>query len=325
MFSKRSYSFLPFWQPYRDYASSRVRGIFPAHALNQSGGARAEVGWIEGADLYLVIQLCSDRILERLKAVRGETTIAYVVCDRQFNDRTSRAGVCPYYRFAELYDLCDYIIAPTDRLKCEIGSRFAQKPIYVIPDCQDYAEQTCAALVPENQTAIWFGNPGDNNFKSAQPFLKNMVSDGFDILIVSRPEYFYGQMEPLGKIVPWHYETFVDTLRRASFSLIAYDAQANYKSDNRLVTSIMNGVPSIITGECESSDTLVRLGLEYAVVKAPSDLRQAIKAIQNPALRIRYISTMQRHFAAKLSAEAIAARYFKLPCLRSKLTSTVVV
>ena len=309
----RDYSvcFLPFWEPYLSYASSRLRAVFPARAL-AAAGVKAHVGWEAGANIYIVTQLCSDRILSLLtdEKARG-ARIIYCVCDRHYaNGGISTAGIQTKWRFEDLATIADAFVVPTTAMREELERQGVEKRIFVISDWRDYIDYLCAEPVNISDDAVWFGNPGTSNFRAAQPYIEKMMECGIDVKIVSNPLLFKGYSSEIQSIlVQWRYETFVSTIRRASFSLIAFDNAERQKSINRFVTSISNGVPAILCGESTSADCATLYGFDEIVVRDPRDLARAVERVRNPTYRNRYITEMQRYFENELGDEAMVTRY----------------
>ena len=308
-----SVCFLPFWEPYLNHASSRLRGLFPAKFLAEAPHVLSTVGWVDGADLYFVIQLCSDPTLERLRTIAKDAVIAYVVCDKQFESGSSIGGVTRKHRFAEICDIADLFIVPTEILKSILEARFPGRPVFVIPDTQDYVDLSDSKRVPTSNVVAWFGNPGKGNFESARPYLDYCVAKGFDLRIISKQSYFKKRRAYRRYVVQWSYDTFISNLRSASFCIISFDSDQSGKSANRLVTSVMNGVPALVSGRSSTSaEVLIENGLGWAVVGNSEELASAIKKIQDEEWRAIYIYTMQAYFRKEVGAEVIRHRYISL-------------
>jgi hypothetical protein len=308
-----SVCFLPFWEPYLNYASSRLRGLFPARFLAEVPHIRSMVGWHSDADLYFVIQLASDSMLERLQSARNHAAIAYVVCDKHFDDDFSIAGVNVKHCFFDICGIADVFVVPTENLKSILEARVSGKPIFVIPDTQDYVDHLDPEPVPISNTVAWFGNPGKGNFESARPHLEYCIAQNFDIRIISRRSYFERLDAYRRYVVDWSYDGFVTNLRFASFCIISFESSEVGKSENRLVTSVMNGVPALVSGrESISAQMLIGNGLDWAVVSNSEELVSAIKKIQDKAWRAKYIHAMQAYFEKKIGIESIRNQYMGL-------------
>lgn len=300
-----SVCFLPFWEPHLQYASSRLRAVFPARFLS------AYVGWFNGADIYIVVQLCSDRILGRLKAEQSKgAVILYCVCDRQYADGgRSLAGVNSKSRFNQLAEIADGFIVPTECFKQELKAMSFHQPIYIVPDAMDYPDHRDGSAVEAGQRVVWFGNPGTGNIDAAQPYLLWLIKNGFSVSLISRASGFRPNSIFRPRVLDWKYDTFTSELRRGSFSVISISEDEAQKSENRLVTSVMNGVPALISGRSASSKILVRCGLTDAIVDNPAHMKRAVRRIQDPAFRRHYLNCLQATFSEELSDQTLAKSY----------------
>ncbi|MGC5198640.1 glycosyltransferase, partial [Aphanothece microscopica] len=61
-------AFVPFWEPMENFGSSRLRAKYPAEYVARTGRFDVVIGYAEDADIVVVVQMCSDQILERLNA-----------------------------------------------------------------------------------------------------------------------------------------------------------------------------------------------------------------------------------------------------------------
>lgn len=305
--------FLPFWEPHHDYASSRLRALFPARAL-ATAGFPAEVGWGDDASVYVVVQLCSDRTLDRLRMARRRgARIVYCVCDRHYaNSGRSIAGVHTKWRFEQLAEIADALLSPTDGLRDELQSLAPSLPTHIIPDWLDYVDHEDGRVVEVCNRAVWFGNAGTGNFSAARPFLDLLEGAGISFSIIGNPRSFATLNDYADRTIPWRYDTFIHHLRNASFSLIAFDPAERQKSTNRFATSVVNGVPAILCGKSTSATCAIENGFGEIVVYDQRELPRAVACVQNPEFRRRYIEHMRGFFLAELGEQVMTQRYLDM-------------
>ena len=304
--------FLPFWEPHLTYASSRLRALFPVAHLSKFSSVRVQSGRVENEDIYFVVQLCSDSTLDKLNSVSHRAIVAYVVCDNHYDDDSSIAGVNPKYRFADLCAIADIFIVPTETLKGALQSKVSGHPVFVIPDTQDYWTISNPEPVPVSEKGAWFGNPGKGNFDSVKPYLDYLIQRGFDLLIISRRAFFDSLEAYSPYVVDWCYDSFVSTLRTASFSVITVDPAQTHKSENRLVSSVMNGVPALVSGHAPGAISLNNNGMDFAVFDNMEEFSFAITKIQMKEIRVDYLERMQKYFEREVGERAIAIQYLKV-------------
>ncbi|MEW9838591.1 hypothetical protein [Mesorhizobium marinum] len=274
-------------------------------------GISAGLGWCDHADVYVVVQLCSDRTLARLEqAKRNGSTIIYCVCDRHFADGgVSVAGVQTEWRFRQLAEIAHAFIVPTTGMAEALKPYTNERQIFVVPDWKDYVDFEDRGLVEPSSVAAWFGNAGTGNYHAAEPYLVAAEDLGFEVRLISNAASFGPQHRYYDRVLQWRYETFVADLRESSFSIIAFDRFERQKSSNRLAASVMNGVPAILCGEGESAQTVLDLGFREVVVRKPFALHTAIDAVQDPIYRARYVSAAQSHFDNLLNEQNLTQKY----------------
>lgn len=272
------------------------------------------IGWGDDADIYVVVQLASDRTLSRLSEVKAQKRkIVYSVCDTHSSGKErSLAGVNPVSRFRELCLLADCFCVPTPAMGEELASVTEGRPVYVIPDTQDYLGRTVHDAVAVNNKIAWFGNPGKGNFSSAEPYLLHLLSMGKELKLITRDTFFAADSLFANSVIEWNFDTFILELRDCGVCFLSVDPSEQHKSENRLVTSVLNGVPGIVSAEYPSASLLREMGFEYAVVSDRKSLELAHTALSDVSNRQAYLSTMQEYFREAYSTEAIASQYLDM-------------
>ena len=131
-------------------------------------------------------------------------------------------------------------------------------------------------------------------------------------LIISRRTFFDSLEAYSPYVVDWCYDSFVSTLRTASFSVITVDPAQTHKSENRLVSSVMNGVPALVSGHAPGAISLNNNGMDFAVFDNMEEFSFAITKIQMKEIRVDYLERMQKYFEREVGERAIAIQYLKV-------------
>ena len=289
-------SFLPAPSAKKNLASARIRCAFMTDALNDHFAplVKGTVGLTERAGAIVVSQMCSAVTLVKLAVAKAKgTLIIYDCCDPYAEFDGAVYGVDAARRFWDLVGLADAITVPTEGMRSMLRDVGIEKPIVILPDTVDYKEQLNPELVPPTKSVVWFGNPGRGNYESGAWALRALKDRwGFAVTLITNPTNF--SAPPGFRVEPWSYDGFVPQLRAHGLALISQDPKAFYKSENRYVVSIMNGVPAISTGSDSIARLLQQSGFAEMNVADDRELDEAMQRLNDPAYRSDYVSRMQR-------------------------------
>lgn len=314
---QRNVSFLPFWKPTNNFASSRLRGDFPSELL---GAMPSPVGIVPddaaGSDVAIVIQMADDPLYTQL-AETPEKFVVYDVCDRYFeNDKqfkTPSGTVNSLSRFGEMMQRANVVIAPSAELKAELAARFPDKPVYYVPEMIDYSRSLQEGVPATERRVVWFGSPQRGNFDSARWILDAMVTDlSYELTIISRKSYFQNLPEYAPHVVNWSADSFIETLRAASICVVSHADEEKTKSPNRFVTAVAHGVPTIVANSQPCAALLRAAGCGWAVVSTPEELAAAVTRLEQPGERLAYLQRVQAVIEQEHGNRAVRAAYLRL-------------
>jgi len=304
-------------------ASARIRCTFMAKALNDHFGdlLLSRIGIDRRADTIVVSQTCSTKTLIELATAKAEgTLIIYDCCDPYADYEGCLYGVHAARRFWDLVALANAITVPTENMRSLLRELEIEKSISVLPDTIDYQEQTNPELVPPNRSVIWFGNPGRGNFTAAAWALQALKERwSHEVTLITNPMKISAPSD--FHVEPWAYDGFVGRLRQHGLALISQDPRASYKSENRYVVSIVNGIPAISTGSESIYRLLKQSGFAEMSVTSDYDLDKAMELLSDPIYRSNYVSRMQlivqdrfgplavgRHFVEEILQRGLGVR-----------------
>lgn len=314
---QRTVSFLPFWKPTANFASSRLRSDFPAELLSAMpspvGIVRDDVG---ESDVAIVIQMADDPLYAQLTA-KPDTFVVYDVCDRYFENgkefKTPTGLVNSLTRFGEMMQRANLVIAPSTELKAALAARFPDKPVYYVPEMIDYSRSLQEGVPATEKRVVWFGSPQRGNFDSARWILDVMVTDlNYGMTIISRKSYFANLANYAPHVVNWSADTFIDTLRSASICVVTHADEEKTKSPNRFVTAVAHGVPTLVSNSLPCAALLRAAGCGWAVVSNREEVTTAVRRLENSGERLAYLQRVQAVLEAEHGNRAVRAAYLRL-------------
>lgn len=313
----RSVGFFPFWKPTASFASSRLRGDFPASLLAQAPSpvAISQEGRTD-VDIALVIQSAEEPLYAALTA-NPQTFVIYDVCDRYFENpkvfKTPSGEVNSLERFDQLMTRANAVIAPTIELKAELARRFPHKPVYCLPEMIDYSRGFRDASPVEPKRVLWFGSPQRGNFESARWLLDAMTARlGYELRLVSRKTYFARMPDYAPHAVDWSLDTFLGELEAASICVVSHAEEEKTKSPNRFVTAVAHGVPAIVSNSRPSAQLLRQAGCDWAIVSTVEELERAVRRLENASERRLYLQKVQAVIEAEHGNRAVREAYLRL-------------
>ncbi|MDB5378374.1 MAG: hypothetical protein JWR00_2820, partial [Rubritepida sp.] len=309
-----SVSFVPFWMPPASFASSRLRAQYPVEILQESGWSNVAIGPADQADIAVIAQSADNPVMEKLTA-NNEQFVVYDVCDRYFENprhfKRPDGEVNSQTRFEELIARADLVTVPTSEMKVEIAQRYPHKPVVHMPEPIDYNARRHPLVPLKARTVLWFGNPDRGNFESSRWLIEHLRDrHGYTPLIVSRPGFFrrhHAELVP--HVVEWSHEAMQAAFAKADLAVVTHAADEQTKSPNRLVTTVMHGLPVLVAGSISCTEIMNAAGMGFAVVSTTDQIDRAMVKIEDPLRRKPFVEKLQRHLLENFGRPAIAAAY----------------
>lgn len=261
-------------------ASSRLRVLKLAEAVNNAALARCVVGPIPDPDVVYMQKLASPDI------VRGHRRALY-----DFDD---------IWDASLLADAASAVQAFTSDTAGH--GALAPKRWELLPDMIDY--DPAAPMVPAPASALcWFGNyPNYESvsrlMKAAGEFCATMTIS--DKQVSDAPN------------VRWNYADFPADLRTCGTALLSHAGADRGKSANKMIAAVTLGVPCIVN-ESPAYEALARaVGLDWAIVRDARELRGVWGRLQDAAERKRYLDAIQPLVWELYRPETIARRFIEI-------------
>jgi tetratricopeptide (TPR) repeat protein len=300
--------FLPAPSKSKNLASARIRCTYMAAAINQNyaPSVSAVVDGPDSASIIVVSQTCTAKTLVTcaLAKARG-ARIVYDCCDPYADYEGMAHGIYAAQRFRDIVSIADAVTVPTETMRVRIADQGVNVPIIIVPDSIDYQEQLQSDLVPPTKSVVWFGNPGRRNLESGLWALRALRQRwNLAVTLITDP----AKVEALSgfSVEPWTYKNFVAQLRRHGLVLVSQDPSASYKSENRYVVSMINGVPTISTGSQSIAKLLSENGFAKMNVGDERELEVAVELLSDADFRKRYVVSMQQIIRERFGSQAVA-------------------
>jgi hypothetical protein len=186
-----------------------------------------------------------------------------------------------------------------------VADQAVSVPIVIVPDSIDYQEQVRSDLVPPTKSVVWFGNPGRGNLESGLWALEAMNQRwNFTVTLITDASKVEGLSE--FSVEPWAYDDFIARLRKHGLVLVSQDPGANYKSENRYVVALINGIPAISTGSESIATLLNGAGFAEMQVNDDAQLDRAIELLSDTEFRRDYVARMQEIIRKQFGPSAVA-------------------
>jgi glycosyltransferase involved in cell wall biosynthesis len=313
---KRKVAFVPFWEPIANFGSSRLRAQYPASYLSKTGTFEVVLGYSPDADVVIVVQMCSDAIMNQLSANRDQFVI-YDVCDKYYEKprlfRHLEPAVDSLTRFHELSARADLVLVPSQELKIEVASRIVEKPVKYVPEPVDYETPARPAQRTLRREVLWFGNPDRGNFDCARWMLQRLRDHhGFTLRLVSRKSFFKAYPEFQNCVVDWSHAAMEEAFASASLCVLGYHDEEQAKSANRFITSIMHGIPTLVSGSPACRDILEATSHHFALLSDERSLDRAVAKLGDEEFRSNFVERVQRHLSRVHGEAAITKHYSAL-------------
>jgi hypothetical protein len=296
----------------KEVASSRLRAYSLADALEARGvsvtiNARNPVG----TDVLYVQKNCSLKTLSRIREAQIQGTIIIFDVD----DFHTEESAGPLLR--KIISVADMVTTDTDGHRRWLEESYKPAQVGIVPDTLDYAPdgpKRGNAPVSGDFRVLWFGSL--SNIRTFEATLATIVTlNGVRMVVITDPHdiAMYSRRYPTVEFLPWNRRDFVEQLQGCHASCFSHDGGKSdlMKSNNKMIASIIWGVPAIVSNTPEYARTARELGVEWSVFKTPAELNDIISHLRRPEVRLDYLRRTQQLVWQSYSSAAIAARFLE--------------
>ena len=295
-------------------ASSRIRVYTLARSLTRMG-IDVRLEWSE--DRHIVVfqkHLDNERMASARRARELGQTVVYDVDDLE----ESLWWWTPQELLEEMIALADSVVTATEEQRKIVVRRYAPRATAVVPCAADYYPTLPTRPVPnsgDSLRVIWFGN--NSNFHLLDHYLSTLM--GLDnvepvIVIDERAARRLATRHARGEFVAWSNSTFVPVLQSCHLSCLMHDGSPadRAKSNTRMVTSIVWGVPALVSRTPEYERTALEAGVPDAIFDGAAGVPSAIERFRSDAVRLDYLDRAQGQIWSRYSPDAVASCYLRV-------------
>ena len=242
---------------------------------------------------------------------RAQENGAHVVLDYTDHHLVANSVMTPFY--TEAVAIADRIAVPNAALQTALLDYCgAGKDIRVIDDLLEYKPLTCKAeCTQEGPTALWFGHP--SNALYLAELINRWPQEASDhrLLIVSSKQtidflqrYLFSAPPTVRlAFVPWSPSNLLSAAHKADYCVIPSDLESakRYASNNRLVTALAFGLPSIATP--------LPSYMEFSEYFNVLESQAALETMLNPWSQCSVVTDFQNQFIPRFSLAALTKHW----------------
>ena len=292
-------------------ASSRIRVYSSARVL-RSLGVSFSIGASPLANVYYVQKKVTPGILKLLR-------VAKLKGHKVIYDVDDFGSALEYWVSRDLLKktlrLADSIFTPSPE-GVELLQSMGAQNARVLPSCVDYYPDNPVRTSNKSSKlrVLWFGSSG--NFPVFEKYIKLLVNlqDVQVVICMDDPGFALAERYPGLEFVPWDLSTFRSLLQSCHVSCLTHDSTpiGRSKSNNKMITSIIWGVPAVVTRTPDYTRTAHEAGIEDALFTDERTLISAITRLRAEDARERYLDVAQPPIWEKYSPSAITSEMLSL-------------
>jgi hypothetical protein len=212
----------------------------------------------------------------------------------------------------------DLVVTSTPEQRTSFQQHYGLQRLAVIPCAADYDPPgpTAPIAQPGSRLRIlWFGS--SSSFDLVAPYLEPLqaLADVQVVVVLGKSTVRKRAKDHPGvTFIPWSRETCISVLRTCHLSCLMHDGDESdrAKSNNRMTTSIVWGVPAIVSRTPEYERTAGQAGVEHALFDGPDDLGGVVERLRSDAARSSYLAVAQPRIWSLYAPRVVAQSFLGL-------------
>jgi hypothetical protein len=295
-----------------EVASARLRAHALAKALTALGEQAAVDADVATCDVLVVQKRIDAGVVEIAEAAHKRRSLVLYDAD---DVGPALDYWAPRRLRRRLLACTDGLISDTDVHLAELMRLGRGLPGAVVPDMVDYGATAPSppADVPQPPLRIlWFGSVSNIHLLIRRlPVLTGMPDTEVVACTSLPPGSDLPSRWPAVRWEPWTADGFTTLLRSCHISLLAHDGgvAARGKSDNRLVASLVWGVPVAATRTPAYLETASAAGIADCLFEDDAGLSRTIERLRDPHARRDMVRLAQPVVWTLRSPETVARRF----------------
>lgn len=305
-------------------ASSRIR-VFTFERELASRGIRVTRTFSPSANVLFVQKRVTPRILwlARLAKAMGRIVI-YDVDD---------LGDALWYwvprpLFVRMLTLADVVTTCTEEQRDFLAAHYHVRRSRVVLPTIDYYPTGPVRLPLRDGMPLrvmWFGSA--SNVHLLQRYLGVLLAiPQVSVVVVTSHKAVEGLLSqfPLVECIPWTLASFVSTLQSCDVACLMHDGSAEdrAKGNNKMITSIAWGVPTVVSRTPAYERTAREAGVETYLFNDEQGLAEAIERLRSADSRRQYLTVAQPAVWGRYAPELMAQEYVNIALERLRVSCT---
>lgn len=281
-------------------ASSRIR-VYSFLRVARRIGVHAKLGYHEGAEALFVQKRVDDHRLQAVSRALGDgCTVVFDVDDL---GPALGAWTSPEL-FTRMLGLADIVTVATPEQADLLARQHGFHGAIVYPNVVDYhpgAPSTPDRSIPstagEKLRVLWFGNAGNfHMFEKLIPALERVPDLQIGVCTDQGACATIARRYPSIVVEPWALTGFVDHLRTFHLCCLTHDGDDfdRAKSDHKMITAIVHGVPALVSRTPRYDATARTIGFPWTAFDDPGDLVVALERLRPQPARSSYLEKAQK-------------------------------
>lgn len=297
-----------------DTASSRIRVYTLSRSLKALGQS-VSLEYSMEADVLLVQIRLTDVRLDNVRDAKARgCTVIYDVDEAD----SALWYWTPQRLFYQMVELADVITTDTESRRESLLADYGAPRVEVLPDAVDYYPSGPVTLPPAGGgplRVLWFGGlEAMEHFERYIDVLSEMRDVQVVAIVSPGAVSTYREYFPRVEFIPWSRHTFVSALQTCHVSCLVHgDSRADLmKSNNKLITSINWGLPSVVSRTPEYERTAREAGVASAVFGDADELVRSVEALRSPEARGAYLGKAQPYVWQHYAPAAVARQFLDI-------------
>lgn len=289
-------SWLPYWHPIEDYASSRLRCLYHHNNINKyhNDEFNSSLQIHENTNILIITQKIKETDLNKIIEFKNRSIkniIIYDIVDNYYTDPIVR----------KVFELCNYIFVANKIQELNIRKHVSKK-VFVLEDPIDYEEYIDESYREFNNNIVWFGN--NANINCVLSYLKDLAANKYCVNIIGQSNYLKNKAKSLN-CIDWTYQGFIKNLKKNTIALLGHSKDQQQKSNNKLLVCIANNIPVISFNSNSYEEILKQFNLNYAIVNKRQDLIKAVKLLSQSHIRKLYLKNIKPYILENYQSKII--------------------
>lgn len=295
-------------------ASSRIR-VYSLQKELLKKGINASIGLQPNSDVIFVQKKLNPELIAKIKKEKKPNNL--IIYDIDDSGPALDYWAKPEL-VKEMFGFADLVTTDTPSRLEFLNNQNLNLKVELIPDCADYFPEKPLPLneIGDNRLRVlWFGS--FSNIELFRPYITTLCNmPELDLVVITNQNSLAEIKADYPKIVtlPWSEDNFIQDLRSCHLTCLMHDNSGinSMKSNNKMIASIIWGVPAVVSKTTEYERTAKGAGIEYCLFNNQKEMVEIIENLRPTDKRREYLNSSQKIIWEKYSPEAVAKIFLNI-------------